>query len=321
MARTVLVVGVTGIAGFNASRAFTHAGWDVVGLSRSARYEVPGVVQVQADVLDQDSLDAALTGRDISHLVFTTWSRQATEAENCRVNGAMLANVLTVLGRTTRLEHAALVTGLKHYLGPFEAYASTPAETPFRESQERLPHQNFYYDQEDILLSEAERQGFTWSVHRPHTLIGYALGNAMNMGVTLAVLGSICRATGEPFAFPGSPQQLNGVTDITDARLLGRHLLWSSTEDRARNHAFNTVNGEVFRWRQLWPQVAAGLGVAAADYPGSRATRWKAGWTTPTRSGHAWWRNTTSLPTRPRSWRPGGTPTRISAGRSRPSRT
>ena len=50
-----------------------------------------------------------------------------------------------------------LVTGLKHYLGPFEAYASAPADTPFRESQDRLPFENFYYDQEDVLFAAAER--------------------------------------------------------------------------------------------------------------------------------------------------------------------
>jgi nucleoside-diphosphate-sugar epimerase len=120
-----------------------------------------------------------------------------------------------------------------------------------------------------MLFAEAQRQGFTWSVHRPHTLIGYALGNAMNMGVTLAIYGSICRATGEPFVFPGSPEQFGGVTDITDARLLGRHLIWSATEPGARNQAFNSVNGDVFRWRQMWPRLAAGLGVRPAEYPGS----------------------------------------------------
>lgn len=204
----------------------------------------------------------------MSHLFFATWQRQETEAENCRVNGAMLQNTLDVLGRTTKLDHAVLVTGLKHYLGPFEAYASTPIETPFREEMPRVPYQNFYYDQEDILLAAAETQGFTWSVHRPHTMIGWALGNAMNMGVTLAIYGSICASTGEPFVFPGSPQQLNGVTDITDARLLGRHVLWSATEPRAANQAFNTVNGDVFRWRQLWPLLAEALGAEPGQYPG-----------------------------------------------------
>jgi len=269
MERTALVVGVTGIAGYNTAQALLAAGWRVVGLSRGRRYEIPGVEHVYGDVLDVDSVQAAVTGKDITHLFFTTWSRQDTEADNCRVNGAMLANTLEAVGRTTTLEHAVLVTGLKHYLGPFEAYAAAPAETPFRESQDRLPFQNFYYDQEDILFSAAKAQGFTWSVHRPHTMIGYALGNAMNMGVTLAIYGSICRATGAPFVFPGSPQQYNGVTDITDARLLGRHAVWSATEPAARNQAFNTTNGDVFRWRQMWTQVAEGLGVEAAPYGGS----------------------------------------------------
>jgi nucleoside-diphosphate-sugar epimerase len=266
--RTVLIVGVTGIAGFNTARTMSAAGWRVLGLSRSHRYDIPGVEQLRGDVLDPESLDRALHGQHFSHVVFTTWSRQETETENRRVNAAMLANLLAAAGRASKIEHVALVTGLKHYLGPFDAYASKPADTPFRESQERLPVDNFYYDQEDILFAEAERQGFTWSVHRPHTLIGYALGNVMNMGVTLAVYGTLCRATGDPFVFPGSPQQLGGVTDLTDARLLGRHVLWSSTEPQARNQAFNTVNGEVVRWRQLWPEVADALGVPAADYPG-----------------------------------------------------
>lgn len=269
MDRTALVVGVTGIAGYNCAQALLAEGWSVVGLSRSPRYEIPGVAHVYADVLHPPSVESAIHGKGITHLFFTTWSRQDTEAQNCEVNGAMLANVLQVLGHTTNLQHAVLVTGLKHYLGPFEAYASTPAETPFRESQNRLPHQNFYYDQEDILFAAAQDRNFTWSVHRPHTMIGYALGNAMNMGVTLAIYGSICRETGEPFVFPGSPQQYGGVTDITDARLLGRHAVWSATEPRARNQAFNTTNGDVFRWRQMWQAVAAGLDVKAAEYPGA----------------------------------------------------
>lgn len=268
MERTALVVGVTGIAGYNTAQALLAEDWRVVGLSRTAKYEIPGVEHVYADVLDTESVVAALEGRGITHLFFTTWSRQATEADNCRVNGAMLANTLEALGRTATLQHGVLVTGLKHYLGPFESYGEAPADTPFRESMDRLPFQNFYYEQEDILIAAAEQQGFTWSVHRPHTMIGYALGNVMNMGVTLAMYGSICRATGDPFVFPGSPQQYGGVTDITDARLLGRHAVWSATELAARNQAFNTVNGDVFRWRQMWVRVAEGLGVEPAEYTG-----------------------------------------------------
>ncbi len=269
MKRSALVVGVTGMAGYSSAIALQDKGFDVIGLSRSPKYELPGVTHVYADVLDPASIRAAIEGLTITDVVFATWQRQATEAENCAVNGAMLQNTLDAVCATNQLTHATLITGLKHYLGPFEAYASAPADTPFREEQGRLPHQNFYYVQEDILFAAAEEHSFTWSVHRPHTLIGYALGNAMNMGVTLAVYGAICRATGEPFVFPGSPEQWNGVTDLTDARLLGRHVAWSTTDPAAQNEAFNTVNGEVFRWRHLWGEVAKALGVEAAEYPGS----------------------------------------------------
>ena len=132
-------------------------------------------------------------------------------------------------------------------------------DTPFSEEQPRLPYENFYYVQEDILFAAAERDGFTWSVHRPHTLIGWALGNAMNMGVTLAVYAAICRETGRGFHFPGSREQWEAVTDVTDARLLADHLVWASTTPAAENQALNIVNGDVFRWRRLWPRLAAAL--------------------------------------------------------------
>ncbi len=159
--------------------------------------------------------------------------RQPTEAENIRVNGAMVRNLLDAARPAAACEHVALVTGLKHYLGPFEAYGkgALPA-TPFREEQARLDIENFYYAQEDEVFAAAARDGFTWSVHRPHTIIGYAIGNAMNMGVTLAVYATICRETGRPFRFPGSAAQWNGLTDMTDARLLARHLLWAADDRR-----------------------------------------------------------------------------------------
>jgi nucleoside-diphosphate-sugar epimerase len=169
------------------------------------------------------------------------------------------------------VQHVALVTGLKHYLGPFEAYATVQPDTPFSEDQARLPYENFYYVQEDILFAAAERDGFTWSVHRPHTLIGWALGNAMNMGVTLAVYAAICRETGRGFHFPGSREQWEAVTDVTDAGLLAEHLVWAATTPAAANHALNIVNGDVFRWRRLWPRLAAALGVEPLPFEGEPA--------------------------------------------------
>ena len=195
-----------------------------------------------------------------------TWLRQDSEAENVRVNGDMVRNLFAAL-EGKPLVHAALVTGTKHYLGPFESYGQTNAETPFREDNPRLPGLNFYYTQEDLLFEAAAKGHFGWTVHRSHTVIGYARGNAMNMGVTLAVYATLCKEQGQPFVFPGSHEQWNALTDVTDARILAEQLEWAATTPAAYGHAFNITNGDLFRWRWLWPQLAAYFGVEAQGPP------------------------------------------------------
>jgi nucleoside-diphosphate-sugar epimerase len=197
--------------------------------------------------------------------------RQESEAENVRVNAALVRNLLDALAPQKTVRHVALVTGLKHYLGPFEAYAKsgTLPDTPLRESQPRLPVENFYYAQEDEVYRAAERDRFTWTVHRPHTIIGLAVGNAMNLGTTLAVYATICKETGRPFQFPGSEAQWKGLSDVTDARMLAKQLVWAADTDAARNEAFNIVNGDVFRWSWLWGKIADWFGVQAAGYSGA----------------------------------------------------
>ncbi|MCJ2082113.1 SDR family oxidoreductase [Methylobacterium sp. J-090] len=267
MTGTALIAGASGIVGNNLARHLVETGWDVHGLARRP-VDIAGVTPVVADLTDPASLTAALGAVRPTHVFITTWMRQATEAENCRVNGAMVRNLLDALDHAP-LAHVALVTGLKHYLGPFEAYGKgTLPQTPFREDQDRLPVENFYYVQEDEVFAAVARRGFTWSVHRPHTIVGYALGNAMNMGVTLACYASLCRATGRPFVFPGSPQQWHGLTDVTDARLLARHLAWASTTEAAADMAFNVVDGDVFRWSWMWGRIAEWFGVEPAPYSG-----------------------------------------------------
>jgi nucleoside-diphosphate-sugar epimerase len=271
MTKHALVVGASGIVGSAIARLLVEQGWQVTGL---ARRPVPqqGVTAVSADLMDAASLDAALAGLKPTHVFITTWSRQATEAENIRVNATMVGNLLAAVGPAGSVRHVALVTGLKHYLGPFEAYGQGRLpQTPFREEQERLDIPNFYYAQEDEVFAGAERDGYSWSVHRPHTIIGEAVGNAMNMGTTLAVHAAICRETGRPFRFPGSAVQWNSLTDMTDARLLARHLLWAATTPAAANHAFNVVNGDVFRWSWMWQRIADWFGIEAAPFDGTLA--------------------------------------------------
>ena len=267
---TALIAGVTGIVGNNLAQHLLSRGWQVHGLARRPSPGLEGVHFIAADLLDPASLAAAVAHLKPTHIFITTWLRQSTEKENIRVNSAMVRNLLATTSAANSVHHVALVTGLKHYLGPFEAYGKgTLPSTPFREEQGRLDIDNFYYAQEDEVFHAASSAGFTWSIHRPHTIIGYALGNAMNMGVTLATHATICRETGRTFLFPGSSTQWNGLTDMTDARLLARHLEWASTTPAGSNQAFNVVNGDVFRWSWMWSRIADWFGIEPVPFDGT----------------------------------------------------
>ncbi|KJH80648.1 SDR family oxidoreductase [Stutzerimonas stutzeri] len=271
MTNQALVVGASGIVGSAVSRLLAKEGWAVAGLARRPNAEA-GITSISADLLDPSALVEALKSLSPTHLFLTTWARQDSEAENIRVNAQMVRNVLEAVRPSGSVRHVALVTGLKHYLGPFEAYGkgSLP-QTPFREEQGRLEVENFYYAQEDEVFAAADRDGFNWSVHRPHTITGVAVGNAMNMATTLAVYASICRSTGRPFRFPGSEVQWNSLTDMSDADQLARHLRWASTTPAAANQAFNIVNGDVFRWKWMWSRIAEWFGIEAVPFDGQPA--------------------------------------------------
>jgi len=265
--RSALVVGGTGISGRALCRELVAQGWHTTSLSRSRSTLQDGVEAVHADLTDRQSVQAALAELNPTHVFVTAWSRRPTEEENITINAAMVRNVLGAAGASGNLKHVALVTGLKHYLGPFEAYATgATRDTPFHEDEPRLDTPNFYYAQEDELWLAAERYRFTWSVHRSHTIIGHATGNAMNIGQTLAAQAALCRVGDRPFVFPGNEVQWNGVTDMTDAGLLARQMIWAATTPDLPSQAYNTANGDVFRWRWMWPRIAQLLGVDPEGY-------------------------------------------------------
>jgi nucleoside-diphosphate-sugar epimerase len=270
--RTALIFGISGIIGRAVAEHLTATGkWQVIGVSRHAHpdLKIKGAKLIQCDLLDPKATRKALKkASHATHAFFTTWARQANETENCRVNGAMIRSALEGAAAHAKLKHVALVTGLKHYLGSFSNYAAHELDTPFTEDQPRVPGENFYYTQEDVLFELAKAHEFTWSVARPHTVIGYAPGNAMNLGTSVAVYATLCKATGRPFVFPGAPQSYNGLVDMTDAGILAKHLAWEATTKKAADMAFNVVNGDYFRWRKMWRQIADYFEIEPAEYPG-----------------------------------------------------
>lgn len=271
MENVALVAGATGIVGSNLSELLIANGWTTYGLSRTPGNETKGVMPVAADLTSRESLSNALADIHPTHVFLTTWMRKDNEAENIRVNAALVRNLLDILSPKRSIRHVALVTGMKHYLGPFEAYTKEgfTLETPLHEGLPRLPLQNFYYAQEDEVFTAAAREGYSWSVHRPHTIVGKAVGNLMNIGMTLAVYASICKELGRPFRWPGSKAQWEGLSDVTDARILAAQLLWAATTEGAGNEAYNIVNGDIFRWRKLWYQIADWFGIEAVGFEGT----------------------------------------------------
>lgn len=264
-----LVVGATGIVGRNLSEQLLAEGWTVYAMARRPEAAPVGTVPLKADLNDASSVTAAVGSVPVTHIFNATWTPAETEAEASEINARHLRTVLDaarVAGH--RIRHVILVTGVKHYLGPFKEFGQHLPDTPFREDTPRLPTENFYYAQEDELFAAAARNGFTWSVHRPNTIVGYAVGALMNNGVTLACYATICRETGRPFAFTGVPEQWNMLTEVSDARLIARQLIWAATSPEAANKAFNTGNGDVFRWRNMWGTIADFFGVEPVPYSG-----------------------------------------------------
>ena len=56
---------------------------------------------------------------------------------------------------------------------------------------------------------------------------------------------------------------------MTDSSLLADHMIWAGTAENAGDEAYNIVNGEVFRWRWMWPRLAAYFGVEAVGFEGA----------------------------------------------------
>lgn len=258
---TAIIFGVTGVSGRAlAEHLLAIGGWRVVGTSRRAPENLPGVEHLAVDLDDRSAMATALVGVAPTHAFYCAYARRDDEAEHLRLAEAMIRNALTAATAGGALRHAAMVTGLSHYMG-------VGTEAPFVEEHPR-GYNKMYFVQEDILMAFAAERGFTWSVARPGTILGYAPGNLMNLGTAVAVHAILSRETGRPFVFPGTALYYNGLADVTDARLLARHLVWEATNPAAANLAFNVTNGDLFRWKHMWAQIAEYFGAVVTPHPG-----------------------------------------------------
>ena len=160
-AKRALIVGATGIVGLNvAEHLRDQGGWEIHGVSRRPSLGASYMISHQVDLMDHDTAVAALSKLSPTHIYYCSWTLGKDEDDNIRLNGNMLRTVLDAFKDKGCVEHVAVVTGTKHYLGPFEDYGKVTPVTPFRESAPRLEKKNFYYELEDVVMAYAAAHGF-----------------------------------------------------------------------------------------------------------------------------------------------------------------
>ena len=259
MPKTALIAGAGGAASKRLIETLLADDWSVLAVARTPRRSVGPLTWITADLFDGPACARALAAhRDVTHLFYTARAKHGeTGVESVEDNVAMLRNVLDAVEPVAAgLEHVHLVQGTKYYgmhLGPFDA--------PAREDSPRSDVPNFYYDQQDML--SRRNRGWAWSASRPTFIYDFAPERARNAVTVIGAYAAICRELGAPFDYPGSAASFDALRDMTDASLLARAMRHIATASACRNEAFNVVNGDVIRWRDLWPKIAGYFGVAA----------------------------------------------------------
>ena len=253
-----LVTGAHGLVGSYVARELSaDPSWRVTTTSRRPHPAVEGVAHVQADLADPASLAAALLPADVTHVFFAAYQIVDDRVEEARVNLAMLDNLVRALRtRGAPLRHLTLYHGGKAYgahIGPFK--------TPAQESDPRILAPLFYYDQEDQLRRWSADDGIDFTIFRPDHICGTAFGPFVNIVHIIALYASITKELGQPLRFPGTDRGYRSLVQFTDARLLARASAWAANAPSARNQIFNISNGDLIRWVNTWPKVAAYFGL------------------------------------------------------------
>lgn len=280
MRRVALVAGASGLIGRRIAAHLAARDWEVIGI---ARRPPSGAAQRQiaVDLTDAAESRAKLAALpEITHVFYAArYDHPEGIAESEAINTAMLRNLIdAVAAGASHPVHIDLVHGTKYYGHP------APVPMPVTEESPRGAGATFYFAQEDLVRAHASGQGWTWSIARPHIFCDPAPDHPRSIGLVIAVLAAIQRELGEPLFFPGSALSFASRTQFTDLALLTRALEWMATDPRCANQAFNVVNGDAPRWRELWSQFACMLGIDAgvpralslAQYMADKAPVWEA---------------------------------------------
>lgn len=265
MTGKILVAGALGLVGRAVLEHFEAlADWDIVALSRRAPDFPTAARCIAVDLTDRAATLATLGDiRDLTHIVYAAVAEAPmlaagwTEPAQVATNEAMLRNLLdAVEPDNPGLRHVTLLQGGKAYgahLGPIKL--------PAKESDPRHMPPNFYFAQEDLLRARqhAGRGGWSWTVLRPMSLVGFALRSPMNVLSAICAYAAIGRELNVPYRFTGAEHP--HVGELTDTALLARAIAWAGRVPEAANQIFNVTNGDIVVWQEIWPRLARALHV------------------------------------------------------------
>ena len=252
-----LIAGATGCVGRNLLKhLLTIGGWEITALSRR-KPDLPGNYEhIAVDLMDAGQCKAKLAHlTDVTHLFFA-----AVVTNPDPLAQVLISDNLTLLRNTVEtiepiakgLQHIHFVQGTKWYgshLGPFK--------TPAREDDPRHMPPNFYYNQWDYMVERQRGKPWTYSSARPHAISGFAIGNPSNLTMVIGIYAVISKALGLPLCHPGTAENYRALYQCTDSGLLARAIVWMATTPHCANQGFNITNGDLIRWENLWPRLAA----------------------------------------------------------------
>jgi len=251
---TALIVGANGVISTNLIEHLSSLGnWDIIGLSRRGGTDHDQIPYIAVDLLDlTDTVNKLSALTTVTHIFYAAYQDKDSWAALVEPNLRMLVNVITAIEPVAKsLQHVSLMQGYKVYgahLGPFK--------TPAKESDAGHMPPEFNTSQLQYLQQQQIGKQWTWSAIRPSVVGGTAPGNPMNLALLIAVYATISKKLNIPLRFPGKIGAYHTLLEMTDATLLAKATVWAATEPQAANQAFNINNGDLFRWKDLWPKIA-----------------------------------------------------------------
>ena len=200
--RQILLVGPYGVLGTGViDAAAENPKWRI---TTAARRPVPAYraqaapPHISVDLMGREGTTKAFSSLEkVTDLVFAAYVEEPTMAETVEPNARMLKNTLDALAaRNVPLQRIVLAGGAKSYgfsLGAFNA--------PAKETEPRLIAPIHYHQQEDIVAEWAAKNGASWTISRPHLVMGPSLNSPMNLVTGLATYAAVSRELGLPSPF------------------------------------------------------------------------------------------------------------------------